>query len=183
MVQVELRRRLWAQICHLDYRSAEALGHDPTITDEQFDTLMPSNIDDTSIVEGVGSIGPPTNAERFTDMTLHLIRLTGIQYLRRLIENTSRFVKRAKIYEHGNESGFNMVEEQQALFEATKLTAEEMSDKLQTMYLKHCDIRITIQRYTIELGTVLECKFWITFWLRLPKEYREAVIAMDARAR
>jgi hypothetical protein len=183
VVQVELRRRLWAQICHLDYRSAEGLGHDPTIADDQFDTLMPRNIDDSSLVEGVNSISSPTNSERFTDMTLHLVRLTGIRYLRRLIENTSRFVKRAKLHEHESEAGFNLAEEQQALFETMKSTAQEMNDKLQTMYLRYCDARITMQRYTIELGTVLECKFWITFWLRLPREYREAVIGMDVRTR
>jgi hypothetical protein len=116
-------------------------------------------------------------------MTLHLVRLTGIQYLRRLVQSTSRFVKRARLHEHQNHGEFQLVEEQQALFETMKSTAQEMKDTLQTMYLRHCDVRITMQRYTLELGIVLECKFWITFWLRLPREYREAIIAMDVRTR
>jgi hypothetical protein len=183
VVQIELRRRLWAQICYLDYRSAEALGHEPTISDDQFDTLLPSNVDDSNLVEGASSSSCPVSSDRFTDMTLHLVRLTGIQYLRKLLRSTSRFEKRTRLYEHQNNGEFHLAEEQQALYEKMGSTVQEMNDVLQRLYLRHCDVRIPMQRYTLELGVVLECKFWITFWLRLSREYRESVAAMDVRTR
>ncbi|SCO87111.1 probable C6 transcription factor [Fusarium oxysporum] len=46
VVRVEIRRRLWHQICHLDYRSAESRGQEPTISDEDFTTFLPRNISD-----------------------------------------------------------------------------------------------------------------------------------------
>jgi hypothetical protein len=38
VVQVELRRRLWAQICYLDFRTAEDHGLAPSIHESDFDT-------------------------------------------------------------------------------------------------------------------------------------------------
>lgn len=40
--QVEMRRRLWWQVCILDARSSEDHGCDPTIVEAQFDTKMVS---------------------------------------------------------------------------------------------------------------------------------------------
>jgi hypothetical protein len=52
VVRVEIRCRLWHQICHLDYRSAESRGQEPTISDEDFTTFLPRNISDENLVEG-----------------------------------------------------------------------------------------------------------------------------------
>ncbi|ENH71005.1 hypothetical protein FOC1_g10008375 [Fusarium oxysporum f. sp. cubense race 1] len=52
VVRVEIRRRLWHQICRLDYRSAESRGQEPTISDEDFTTFLPRNISDENLVEG-----------------------------------------------------------------------------------------------------------------------------------
>jgi hypothetical protein len=40
--EIEMRRRLWWQVCILDARSAEDHGCDPTIVEAQFDTKMVS---------------------------------------------------------------------------------------------------------------------------------------------
>ncbi|KAI9930173.1 hypothetical protein MW887_011984 [Aspergillus wentii] len=51
-VQVELRRRLWHQICYLDFRSAESKGQEPTISDDDFTTLLPRNVNDEALAAG-----------------------------------------------------------------------------------------------------------------------------------
>ncbi|RMJ26842.1 Transcription factor [Aspergillus sp. HF37] len=57
VVQIELRRRLWHQICYLDFRSAEARGQEPTIADDDYTTLLPRNVNDEDLIEG-SHLGP-----------------------------------------------------------------------------------------------------------------------------
>ncbi|KAF2658318.1 hypothetical protein K491DRAFT_276236 [Lophiostoma macrostomum CBS 122681] len=50
-VDIEVRRRVWAQLCVLDVRYAEQLGREPTITSYSYDTALPLSIDDTDLTE------------------------------------------------------------------------------------------------------------------------------------
>jgi hypothetical protein len=50
-VDIEVRRRVWAQLCVLDVRYAEQLGREPTITSYSYDTALPLSIDDRDLTE------------------------------------------------------------------------------------------------------------------------------------
>jgi hypothetical protein len=50
-IEVETRRRLWAQICILDARLAEHLCREPTITPASYDTILPLSLSDQHLSE------------------------------------------------------------------------------------------------------------------------------------
>lgn len=50
-IEIETRRRLWAQICILDSRLAEQLCHEPAINPDTFDIPLPLSLADQSLTE------------------------------------------------------------------------------------------------------------------------------------
>jgi hypothetical protein len=50
-VEIETRRRVWAQLCILDIRCSEQLGREPSITIDSYDTMLPLSIDDRDLTE------------------------------------------------------------------------------------------------------------------------------------
>ncbi|THC97147.1 hypothetical protein EYZ11_003362 [Aspergillus tanneri] len=154
VVQIEIRRRLWHQICHLDFRSAEARGQEPTISDDDYTTLLPRNVNDDDLIEGAPPIPDTHSAPGFTDMTVQLIRLNGIHLFRRIIRSTYKLERRIKTSTvHGNAVLYPIVE-LQALF---------------------------IERMAIGLAAIIEWRCWSLFWLRTPKQYRGAVVSPEIR--
>ncbi|KAF5564457.1 C6 transcription factor [Fusarium napiforme] len=179
VVQVEIRRRLWHQICHLDYRSAESRGQEPTISDEDFTTFLPRNISDENLVEG--SLDDPSATPGFTDMTVHLIRLYGHHCFRRIVRGTYKLERTTKSQEAKNNKNTQPVTKLRSLFEEVRGMVDEMVNHFQTNYLKYCSPHVPEQRMAIGLATIVEWRCWSIFWLRTPKQYRESVITPEAR--
>ncbi|KAF1996052.1 hypothetical protein P154DRAFT_328190 [Amniculicola lignicola CBS 123094] len=48
-IEIETRRRIWAQLCILDVRFAEQLGREPSITQHDYDSILPLSIDDRDL--------------------------------------------------------------------------------------------------------------------------------------
>ncbi|KZF25226.1 hypothetical protein L228DRAFT_236348 [Xylona heveae TC161] len=180
-IQVELRRRLWHQICQLDYRSAEGTGQEPTISDDDFDTLFPANINDDDLTEGASPSTLTQNSERFTDMTIYLVRLTGAHCFRKLMQSTKWLERDSRAFRNAETSDPHSLLEQQTLFENMRKMVGELLENVQRLYLRHCDPRVLMQKMTLGYANLLEWKFWIIFWLRLPAAYREATISLDVR--
>ncbi|KAF5537311.1 C6 transcription factor [Fusarium mexicanum] len=179
VIQVEIRRRLWHQICHLDYRSAESRGQEPTISDEDFTTLLPRNISDENLVDG--SLGETSTTPGFTDMTVHLIRLYGHHCFRRIVRGTYKLERTTKSQEAKNNDSITPVSKLQSLFEEVRGMVNEIVNHFQIHYLQHCNPHIPEQRMAIGLATVVEWRCWSIFWLRTPKQYRESVITPEVR--
>ena len=78
-VETHVRRLLWYQLCLLDIRTCEAQGPRPVIRAEDFDTQFPLNIDDTDLEQPQAVVEP---AQRWTDMTLTLIRMECNEIIR-----------------------------------------------------------------------------------------------------
>ena len=78
-VDTHVRRVLWYQLCLLDIRTCEAQGPRPVIRAEDFDTHFPSNVDDADLEQRQSS---PESAQRWTDMTLTLIRMECNEIIR-----------------------------------------------------------------------------------------------------
>lgn len=70
--EIEMRRRLWWQICFIDSRSVDVLVSDFKILEGMFDTEKPANTDDVDLDPGMSN--PPVGAERWTDITVCLIQ-------------------------------------------------------------------------------------------------------------
>lgn len=71
-VETHVRRMVWYQLCFLDMRTAMATGPRPSIRQDEFDTKLPLNVDDVDLLK---PDPPMEDAERFTDMTVSLIRM------------------------------------------------------------------------------------------------------------
>ncbi|KAJ6257555.1 hypothetical protein Dda_7340 [Drechslerella dactyloides] len=82
---LEMRRRLWWQICLVDSRAGAAKVSKFLITEDMFDAKLPSNIDDADINPKATSL--PDSCERRTDMTISLVRIVIQQYTIHKITN------------------------------------------------------------------------------------------------
>jgi hypothetical protein len=69
--EIEMRRRLWWQICLIDSRSEDVQVSEYKLSQGMFDTEIPANTDDANLNPGMSE--PPVFAERWTDMTVFLI--------------------------------------------------------------------------------------------------------------
>jgi hypothetical protein len=80
--EIEMRRRLWWQICLIDSRSEDVQVSEYKLSEGMFDTEIPVNADDANLDSGMSK--PPVIAERWTDMTVFLIRCEVWKLSRRL---------------------------------------------------------------------------------------------------
>ncbi|KAI5306304.1 hypothetical protein KEM56_001489, partial [Ascosphaera pollenicola] len=72
IIDTQVRRMIWYQLCYLDIRTSEVQGPRATIKRESFSTKFPLNVDDVELMD---SDPPRTDAVRWTDMTLTRIRI------------------------------------------------------------------------------------------------------------
>ena len=80
--EIEMRRRLWWQICLIDSRSEDLQVSAYKVGEEMFDTQMPVNTDDANLDPGMSA--SPIITERWTEMTVFLIRCEVWKLSRRL---------------------------------------------------------------------------------------------------
>ncbi|QPG95103.1 hypothetical protein C2857_007678 [Epichloe festucae Fl1] len=85
--ETEMRRRLWWAILALDMRSVDDLSTDMTISDDSFDTLKPSNINDSDI--GPERTEAPVPREGKSDCAVALVRYEICVLARRLFTTAS----------------------------------------------------------------------------------------------
>ncbi|KAF2004474.1 hypothetical protein P154DRAFT_485125 [Amniculicola lignicola CBS 123094] len=180
-VTIELRRRLWHQICHLEYRAAECKGQEPSITDDDFTTMLPRNIEDDELIEGA-SPGPSAyDEQRFTSMSFQLIRFVGMRALRRVVQSTYRLERRMlECGLHGT-AGPDPVRELTNIYEQIKLLVDEMHEENHRKILKYADPTVAKERLCLGLSSLLEWRCYLLFWLRMPRAYRDLVFSVDIR--
>ncbi|KAI5806310.1 hypothetical protein EDC01DRAFT_626392 [Geopyxis carbonaria] len=83
-----LRRLLWYQICFLDVKTVEIHGPlRPTIRDDEFDTQLPLNVDDTSFVS---EDHEPVSVIGWTSTTFSLIRYECYRAHRLILRERSK---------------------------------------------------------------------------------------------
>ena len=90
-VDTHVRRLLWHQLCLLDIRTCEAQGPKPIIRAEDFDTQFPTNTDDADLEQ---CQSPPESSQRWTDMTLTLIRMECNEIIRVIWVDRPRLEKK-----------------------------------------------------------------------------------------
>ncbi|KAF7167694.1 hypothetical protein CNMCM5623_000941 [Aspergillus felis] len=180
IVQVELRRRLWAQICHLDFRAAEGHGFAPSIHESDFDTRLPLNVDDVDLTEGVAPSTRLSDAPKFTDMTIYLLRITAAQCYGRIIQITNASRKRIRACSQGPLGEAQVLSELQTLLKTAEAMAAELEKALDDL-VQYCDKRVSLQSMTLHLSAHLKSKFWVIFWIQIPRQDREKIISPAIR--
>ena len=90
-VETHVRRLIWYQLCMLDIRTCEAQGPKPGIREGEFDTKFPLNVDDNELE----SESPPQkSSDRWTDMTMTLIRMECNEMMRVIWADRPRLEKK-----------------------------------------------------------------------------------------
>jgi hypothetical protein len=91
---IELRRRIWHQVGHLEFRAAECKGQEPSLSEDYYTTLFPRNVEDEELIDGASPGPAPYDEERFTSITFQLVRYQGMSALRRIIRSTYHLERR-----------------------------------------------------------------------------------------
>ncbi|KAJ4353969.1 uncharacterized protein N0V89_005701 [Didymosphaeria variabile] len=181
VVTVELRRRVWHQICSLEFRAAEAKGQEPSIAEDDYTTLLPRNIEDEELIEGQSPGATPYNEERWTSMTYPLIRFVGLRASRQIIKSTYRLERRMLESGLHGTSGPDPAMELQTIYQQIQNMVEEMHQNNYRKYLRFASPDVPIQRLTLGLATLLEWRCYVLFWLRMPRAFRDVVFSIDVR--
>ncbi|KAG7115874.1 Bikaverin cluster transcription factor bik5 like protein [Verticillium longisporum] len=83
--EIEMRRRLWWQLCALDSRISEDNGRAPQTAEMQFDTQMPLNVNIEDLTYNMKEL--PESRIGLTEMTMSLIQFELNNTLRRVLRN------------------------------------------------------------------------------------------------
>ncbi|KAF2622361.1 hypothetical protein BU25DRAFT_377836 [Macroventuria anomochaeta] len=144
--EIEMRRRLWWQVCILDARSSEDHGCDPTIVEAQFDAKMPLNVNDTDLHPDMTEC--PQERTGFTDMTFSLIRFEVANIFRRILYIPPGPVRCTELF-----ANFSIAEKEKWITECH----QQMEDK----YLKDCDMSIPLCWVTATISRLIMSKMWL----------------------
>lgn len=138
LVDCQVRRLLWHQICFLDTLTGEAQGPQPAIRDDQFDTSLPVNINDNAL-------NCPNNesvhAPIWTDATFSIIRYECCM-VHRLIVGQRQALDRGQID-----------------LKTVQHLASVQKARIERQYLQYLDEAIPIQRCAKLVGRLFTARF------------------------
>ena len=137
LVECQIRRLLWHQICFLDLRTADIFGSQPIIGDNALDTPLPLNVND----EALETSNDHPLTSRWTDATFTLLRYECYQVHRLIFEKTKEV-----------ENNMTDLDSVRRLVDRHKAAIEEK-------YLNHLDETIPIQHYAKVVGRLLTSVF------------------------
>ncbi|KAH8813099.1 fungal-specific transcription factor domain-containing protein [Xylogone sp. PMI_703] len=127
---IEMRRRLWWQICVLDVRASEDHGHDPSILQQSFDTEFPTSINDVDINPDSKTLPEPRPG--VSELTFCLIRYEICSCQRALQYCPPDRLTHGKGEQSGpTTSKLLTLEEKEAII-------KECADRLENKYLQYC---------------------------------------------
>lgn len=178
---IELRRRIWHQLGHLDFRAAECKGQEPSLSEDYYTTLFPRNVEDEDLIDGASPGPAPYDEERFTSITFQLVRYQGMSALRRIIRSTYHLERRMLDSGLHGTSRPDPALELQSLYEQIKKMLDELHEEAQRKYLQFCNPEIPMQRLSLSLASLLEWRCYLLFWLRMPRAYRDVVFSNEIR--
>ena len=144
--EVEMRRRLWWQVCILDTRASEDHGCDPTIIEQAFDTKMPLNVNDVDITPEMKDF--PEETQGCTDMSFCLIRFEVANTFRRI-----NYVPPGP--QRCNEFFTNVT------LQDKERWITECHQRLEERYLKHCDMSVPLFWVTATVARLMMSKMWL----------------------
>lgn len=151
-LDIEMRRRLWWQICILDVRIAEDRGTDPSILDCSFNTKLPSNLNDSSLDPDMNTL--PANRPGRTEMLFSLVRFEISYFVRKLLFSEK----------------FSKDNSYRLLTSAQKSAAiDELGHKLQKQYLAYCDRDIPFDFITTSAVRLILAKLKLMISRPLPR--------------
>ena len=151
----EMRRRLWWQICALDRHASADRGSDPIIITKSFSTQLPLHVNDEDLnPDDPRDVQP---RQEYTDVTLSLVIHEVFDIERRL-----NYVLAGE-FDCSQERADEPWDQRRDLVVACQ---QRIKDK----YLRHCNITVPAQRYTMLVADVMIATMWL--WTYRPLQKR-----------
>jgi len=145
--EIEMRRRLWWQICVLDVRASEDHGCDPTIIEQAFDTKMPLNINDVDIRPDDKDF--PPERQGCTDLAFCLIRFEVANTFRRI-----NYIPPGSSRACGDHFSSVTLQDKEKWI-------TECHQRLEERYLRHCDMSVPLFWVTATVARLMMSKMWL----------------------
>ncbi|KAK4984755.1 hypothetical protein LTR66_008389 [Elasticomyces elasticus] len=145
--EIEMRRRLWWQVCILDTRASEDHGCDPTILEQAFDTKMPLNVNDTDLDPKMTSF--PPERQGCTDITFCLIRFEFANTFRRI-----NYIPPGPPRAYGDQSASVGLTDKERWI-------TECHARLEERYLANCDMSVPLYWVTATVARLMMAKMWL----------------------
>ena len=158
--ETEMRRRLWAHICMLDQRSSEFHGYEPIINMASSDSKPPLHVNDVDLHPDMPS-PPPERDGEVTSITLLLIRCEAMAAGHKLAMAAQ-------------------LEDGSLAFERRAAVVEELKQRLEGRYLRHCNPSIPLHMICATVARLIMSRFWIM--LHYPLTARRGPVDRPDRA-
>ncbi|KAK8166548.1 fungal-specific transcription factor domain-containing protein [Phyllosticta citrichinensis] len=146
---VEMRRRLWWQICVLDSRASEDHGCDPTIVEASFDTKIPLNVHDSDLYPGIEEF--PEERQGCTEITFCLIRFEVANVYRR-IQYVPPGPDRCNLFL----AHVSLEQKEQWI--------TKVHTKVEEKYLKYCDMTVPLYWVVATVSRLIVSKMWLMIY-------------------
>ena len=147
--EIEMRRRLWWQVCILDARASEDHGCDPTIVEAQFDTQMPLNVNDADLDPDMKEF--PESQVGFTEMTFCIIRFEVANIFRRILYIPPGPNRCSSYF-----ANLSIPEKEKWI--------SECHQRLEEKYLKNCDMTVPLYWVTATISRLIMSKMWLVVY-------------------
>ncbi|KAJ4862645.1 fungal specific transcription factor domain-containing protein [Trichoderma breve] len=135
---LEMRRRLWWQICTLDVRVAEEFGREPFILEPSLRTELPLNISDMSLDPDIREL--PSQQPGRSEMLFSLVRFEVSNFARRIVFS-DRFCQ---------SNGYRIMNEEQKCREV-----DQFGERLEKQYLSYCDKGVPLDCITVKSSQLI----------------------------
>ncbi|EXK24169.1 hypothetical protein FOMG_19090 [Fusarium oxysporum f. sp. melonis 26406] len=144
--EVEMRRRLWWQVCLLDARASEDHGCDATIVEAHFDTQMPLNVNDADLSPNMTQF--PGSRKGFTDMTFCLV---GFE-----LANTFRRIQHGPPCSRNSKPSFEALDG-----DHKERWINECHQRMEETYLANADLTVPPVWAAATLTRLVMSKMWL----------------------
>ncbi|EHK25087.1 uncharacterized protein TRIVIDRAFT_32761 [Trichoderma virens Gv29-8] len=138
---LEMRRRLWWQICTLDVRIAEDFGGEPFILEPSLHAELPLNINDTSLDPDISELPSPQPGR--SEMLFSLVRFEVSNFARR-IAFSDRFCQ---------SNGYPMLNEEQKC-----QSVDQFRERIEKQYLSYCHKAVPLDYITVKSSRLILAK-------------------------
>ncbi|KAI4085944.1 MAG: hypothetical protein LQ344_007992 [Seirophora lacunosa] len=142
----ELRRRLWWQIIILDGRATEDRASDPMISEQSYNTIMPSNVNDEDI--GPENAHITVGRDGYTEMTFCLICHEVSVTIRQL-----NYAPPGLAGSLAADSQLSQQEKEQLVMKC--------HERLEAKYLRYCDTTIPLSWATSMVTRMIMARMWL----------------------
>ncbi|KAK0665003.1 Bikaverin cluster transcription factor bik5 [Lasiodiplodia hormozganensis] len=147
--EIEIRRRLWWQVCILDARASEDHGCDPTIVEASFDTQIPLNVNDSDLYPSMTEF--PKERTGCTEMTFCLVRFEVANVYRRI-----QYVPPGPVRCNRFLSSVPLEQKERWI--------TEVHSKIEEKYLRDCDMTVPLYWVIATVSRLIMSKMWLMIY-------------------